>query len=254
MTKIYFLAIFLIASFLISAQNDYSFKQYGDETGDFFSLPVKWNATDYGLLVGFSAATYLIMQYDRDVKTIALMNRGYGESIPMKFGTLYGEPYTSMIIGSAFLIAGNTGNNEHNKRIGFELLQSFSYTLFTTGIVKVAFGRARPYMDEGQFEFRPFSFGYPDRFSFFSGHTSLAFSMSTILAANQEKTIYKVLLYIPAVITGISRIYHNKHWTSDVFLGSVTGYFIARWVHETHDKKELGIATHNPILNISIGF
>lgn len=246
--------LLLIFSISVYSQNDYSFKQYGDETGDFFTRPVKWNATDYGLLAGFSAATYLIMQYDKDVKNIALMNQGYGETIPMRFGTLYGEPYTSMIIGSAFLIAGNTANNAHNKRIGFELLQSFSYTIFTTGIAKVVFGRARPYMDEGQFDFRPFSFDYPDRFSFFSGHTSLAFSMSTILAANQEKTIYKVLLYIPAVVTGISRIYHNKHWTSDVFLGGVTGYFIARWVHETHNRKEQGIATHTPLLNISVGF
>lgn len=244
---------FLLITIISYSQNTYNLKQYGDESLEFLKRPVKWNIAEYSALAGFSAATYLLMHYDKDVKTIALMNQGFENSMPMKFGTLYGEPLTTFLLGTAFLTIGGNHDNIKNKRIGFEILQSFSYTLLTTGAVKIAFGRARPYMDKGAFNFKPFSFGYPDQFSFFSGHTSLAFSLSTILAANQEKTIYKALLYIPAAITGVSRVYHNKHWMSDVFMGAVTGYFIARWVHEQHDLKEFSVPEYTPVLNVTIG-
>ena len=44
---------------------------------------------------------------------------------------------------------------------------------------------------------------------------------------------------IPAFLTGISRIYHDKHWSSDVFLGAAIGYFTARFVNNLHDNLEV---------------
>jgi membrane-associated phospholipid phosphatase len=40
-----------------------------------------------------------------------------------------------------------------------------------------------------------------------------------------------------ATIVGISRIYDDKHWASDVFGGAVLGYAIGRLVYNNHLKK-----------------
>lgn len=254
MMKIKYIYLLLLFFNVPALGQNYDFKQFREETVDFISIPAKWNIGEYALLAGFSAATYGIMQIDKDVKNLAMMNQGYGETIPLRFGTLYGEPVTTMLAGIAFIAHAQSYENHKNQRIGFEILQAFTYTASITTLIKVTFGRARPYLDLGSDHFAPFSFGFPEKFSFFSGHTSLAFSLSTILAKNQEKDIYKVLIYIPAVVTGFSRIYHNKHWLSDVFLGGVAGYFIASWVHHQHDHYEEGIPEHTPVLTMSIGF
>ncbi|NOX66590.1 MAG: phosphatase PAP2 family protein, partial [Chlorobi bacterium] len=33
-----------------------------------------------------------------------------------------------------------------------------------------------------------------------------------------------------AGVVGAARIYHDKHWVSDVFLGGAIGYFVGRFV------------------------
>ena len=48
-----------------------------------------------------------------------------------------------------------------------------------------------------------------------------------------------VLCYIPAVLTALSRVYHDKHWTSDVFLGGLIGFTVGSWVTSIHDEKEM---------------
>lgn len=71
--------------------------------------------------------------------------------------------------------------------------------------------------------------------SFCSGHTSSAFSIATVFAEQ-----YKDSPYVPAVayglatLAGLSRIYDNKHWASDAFVGAALGYFIGKSVVSLH--------------------
>ena len=34
----------------------------------------------------------------------------------------------------------------------------------------------------------------------------------------------------------VSRVYQDKHWISDCFMGAALGYFIATWVVDKHEK------------------
>jgi membrane-associated phospholipid phosphatase len=70
------------------------------------------------------------------------------------------------------------------------------------------------------------------------GHTATAFVISTVLSRNVDPTWLKVLLYVPAVLTPISRIYQDMHWTSDNILGGTIGFFIATWVVDLHEQND----------------
>ena len=63
--------------------------------------------------------------------------------------------------------------------------------------------------------------------SFPSRHTTLAFFVATFFPT--KDTRYKILLYIWAILIGISRMALNVHWFTDVIAGALIGIGFA-WI------------------------
>ena len=167
-----------------------------------------------------------------------MKDRSFEKSIPIEAGRIWGEWYTSPIIAGLFALHGISNNNSQSKKIGFEIFESAVLTSGSIGIIKLGFGRSRPYMNKGAFDFNPISFADYDHRSFPSGHTGIAFSLSTVLSQNSKSDLVKVLVYIPAFATALSRIYDDEHWLSDTFLGAAIGYFVGKWVCDIHKSNE----------------
>ena len=67
--------------------------------------------------------------------------------------------------------------------------------------------------------------------------------------------LLKIVAFIPAFLTAISRVYQNYHWTSDVFLGAMIGYFTGKFITDLHKETELsGQINHAPILSLKLSF
>lgn len=94
------------------------------------------------------------------------------------------------------------------------------------GMVKSAAGRARPGPEVGYLEFRPFH-SSPAFHAFPSGHSSVAFGISLILAKRVDPIPLKILLYSLAGSTAIGRMYADAHWASDVAFGGMLAWFFA---------------------------
>lgn len=229
-------------------QNKYNLSQFGNETWDFIKQPTKWNGGDWLKLGLISASTFLIIETaDEPTRNAVLRNQQYYNSVPIKIGNMWGDWYPTVVIGSAFALNGWLNDNSSSKKIAFEIMQAGLYTEIITQIVKHAFGRARPYNELGSTSFKPFSFLGWDFTSLPAGHTTWAFSLSTVLSRNAKPVWLKVLAYLPAVLTFIARVYQDHHWTSDNFLGATLSYFVAAWVVDQHEKKEL-------MVEVSSGF
>jgi len=160
------------------------------------------------------------------------------------FGGNY-EVYTLAALGAYGFIFKN------KKLQTTTLLATQAYLTGTTmeRLLKVIFGRQRPYYynpDKVEAEptfHGPFFQGGRDvngkklSNSFPSAHTTVAFAAATVFAMEyKDKPFIPILSYSVATLIGLSRITENKHWTTDVFMGAVLGYYTGRQVVNNYHR------------------
>jgi len=247
----YFLLLifFYVSSFsILFSQNKYDIKQFWNESGTIVTQPTSWETNDWLILAGVAGLTYGTMFLDKEIKFMLDDNQKYANSFPIQLGKFWGEPITTLVIGGGLYSYGLLSDDISAKKIGYEIGQSAFFAGIVTTFIKYAIGRERPRHSDDPFSFHPFSFRNDDFLALSSGHAALAFSLSTVLAANTDKTYLKIAAFIPAFLTAFSRVYHNHHWTSDVLLGGVIGYSVGRFVTNLHLDIQVNATTIiNPV-------
>ncbi|MDD5686919.1 MAG: phosphatase PAP2 family protein [Elusimicrobia bacterium] len=220
------------------AENAYNFSQLGSESVDFIKQPGKWGWSDLlklGVVVGGTAA---IHQYDQSIRDFVLKHPKNADSLPVKIGEQWGGYYVLPLSIVGFYIHGCLADNNTTKKMGFEIAQGAIYAETISVIMKFGIGRARPYTNEGPSHFKSFSFFDSNNNSFPAGHVDAAFVLSTVLSRNIDSKFWKVLVYVPAGLTAVSRVYRDYHWASDCLFGAAIGYYVGTWVVDLHEKKE----------------
>ncbi len=86
-----------------------------------------------------------------------------------------------------------------------------------------ALGRRRPSEELGSWQFDPFH-GHA---SLGSGHTAYAFAIAGAVDEVTEGW-WSIPFYAAAAGTGLSRVYQDRHWLSDVAVGAVIGLWVGR--------------------------
>ena len=247
------LLVVVICESSLFAQNKYDFSQFGYETADFIKQPSRWDKSDWTKFAVMSVGSYILIEIaDQPSRDFALKDRSYLHSVPIEAGRIWGELYSPIVLFGGFAAHSLITNDMNTRKIAYEIGQASLYTGAITLILKTAFGRARPFMNEGISSYHPFSFS-DDNHSFPGGHTATAFVLSTVLSRNAGPKWLKILAYAPAMITPFSRIYEDMHWVSSCFFGGALGYFVATWVVDLHEKNEKQdpIASSTPLFSIS---
>ena len=150
-----------------------------------------------------------------------------------------------------FVLGGLTLSND-NFQLGTHArgwLHAILLTEIATSTAKVTFQRKRPFYDYPNAD-GPNS--YDNRFSFFSGHTSHAFSFATYSTAlmfeySNSRILnwsYAALSYAGATVIANSRVTDHAHNVSDVIVGGIVGTLISAAVfyrveNVIQKKKEL---------------
>jgi membrane-associated phospholipid phosphatase len=143
------------------------------------------------------------------------------------------------LIGGGLYAIGKLGGYDRIADLGWHGTEAVLFAQGVTFVLKGTVGRGRPFLSNGEDpgDYHPgkgFSSG--NWTSFPSGHTSTAFAAAA--AVTNETTrwwphstwIVGPLMYGGAAAVGLSRMYHSRHWGSDVALGAAIGTFSGRKV------------------------
>jgi membrane-associated phospholipid phosphatase len=245
MPKHLILKIFIIFSLVTSAQNTSQLKSDINHilqtSRNYFSAPANFSSKDYQTIGIVGAIVSASSFFDDDIKNFAQSNYDSSNFLLKNFDSFYHLEFMSVTSLGLFLY-GNLSNQKKARDLSFDLLTSSFLTSLTTIGMKSLFGRARPYTTDNQYDLKWFEF-QDDFMSFPSGHTSLAFSFSTVMAEESKSLLWKSFWYSSAAMVGFSRIYNNKHWFSDVLMGAIIGYFTAKFV--TNQRKNISSSEVN---------
>ena len=155
----------------------------------------------------------------------------------------------SMVIGVAMYTTGRLTHSERLAQVGLHGTEALAIGAVTGTVLKDFLGRARPFVDTAGPNpddwqlLRGFKAGENYR-SFPSGHTTAAFAAAAAVSAETSRwwpqaTYFGIgpVLYAGAAAVGVSRMYNNRHWASDVITGAMIGTFAGTKVvryHHTH--------------------
>lgn len=149
----------------------------------------------------------------------------------------------NLIVSGALYAYGRASGNRAMAEAGLHTTESIFFTEVLTLGIKVLAGRARPLVDvHDPHDFRlGRGFGNDTFQAFPSGHTSSAFAAASAFTAELGrwhpglKLPAGVAMYTAASLVGLSRMYNNKHWASDVVggaaLGTFTGWKVVQYNH-----------------------
>jgi membrane-associated phospholipid phosphatase len=138
------------------------------------------------------------------------------------------------VIGGSLYAVGRLGHYDRIADLGWHGTEAVFVADAITYALKGINGRARPFVtnDTNPHNFKLLGgFSNADRQSFPSGHATSAFAAAAAVTAETgawwPKSTWVVgpLMYGGATMVGLSRMYHNKHWASDVVLGAAIGTF-----------------------------
>jgi membrane-associated phospholipid phosphatase len=191
---------------------------------------------DAAIAAGFGALTVIMFPADRHI----------AESLQdpeLQANKFFGRAATgfenvaspgAFFIGGALYSVGRLTGHKDLEDLGWHGTESVALASGVTFLLKGALGRARPYVvgDTSPHDFKFLKgFSTSDRQSFPSGHTTAAFAAASSVTSEINRVwpratwIAAPLLYGGATMVGLSRMYHNNHWASDVVLGAAIGTF-----------------------------
>lgn len=208
-----------------------------------------------GAIIGGSSLSMLL---DNSVRDVVRKNRTNTLADITKIGQYYGEVVPAVSLSAGVYATGLIFKDRSVSLTGRLIAESLLYAGTINLILKVLFSRSRPYNDKGNTDFGNYDFKDAHN-SLPSGHTTVAFTLSTVLA-ERINNIYATLgLYTLAALTAYQRIYSDNHWFSDTVLGAAIGVEISHAVvnlnnddpYEDDDSQNPGVYL---ILNRGIGF
>jgi membrane-associated phospholipid phosphatase len=140
--------------------------------------------------------------------------------------------YAAWGVPGAFFALGKFSHNERMADTGEKGFQAEVYSTIAMQSLKFLTNRTRPYLGgDGGF----FNGGN----SFPSGHAMEAWALAKVVSDEySDKPLVKIGMYSFATAVSVSRITSQRHYASDVLVGSAMGYLIGKFVMRNHHPVE----------------
>jgi membrane-associated phospholipid phosphatase len=203
-----------------------------------------------GIVAGTTASLFFA---DQSIRSIAERSHSRLNDNILTAAENYGANGNAILLSGSIYGTGLLFGYPEIRKTGTMLMESLLWTGVVTTVLKATFGRSRPYMNEGNVRFHGIQFN-DHYWSFPSGHSAVAFTLSSVLSERIHNTAASIGLYSLAGMTALARVYHNDHWFSDVFLSAVIGTSVGMTVARDNEKVSTLSSFHPYILPYGFGF
>lgn len=201
---------------------------------------------DAALAAGFAGLTVALFPVDKSVASRLQNPNTQANRLLENASTdvrILADP-GGVVIGISMYGIGRVAGWKKVADFGLHGTEAIAVAGITTTILKGIAGRARPFvsLDTNPHDFhlgRGFTNGNFQ--SFPSGHTTAAFALASTVTSESQRWwprrtwIVGPVMYGAATVVGLSRMYNNRHWASDVALGAAIGTFsgikVVRYSH-----------------------
>lgn len=207
------------------------FKKFSLDMSEVYSTPARWSKKDILAFSIVMGSGILLYTADQDILKWVQDRR----SLASKDMARYLSEIGNGVFLSGFLVslyaAGELWDSVLLRKTALVGLESWLLTGAVVMAVKFLVGRARPYANKGRSYFRPFS-TTSRYYSFPSGHAASVFAVASVVAEQSESMFIDILSYGMAGLVAAARVHADKHWPSDILIGSVLGYVVGKKVSD----------------------
>jgi membrane-associated phospholipid phosphatase len=219
-----------------------SVKSFFQEEKKIWTSPFRIKKNDLNYILPAVAGLGMIYTIDRPIRREFSYFNNHHASINSlnKKITYLGEPAINIGISSLFFLNGLIFKNYKSAEAGYVSSKAIVHAGIVAFVLKKIVGRERPYYNDNLGSFHIFTrLEEGSSFhSFPSGHTITAFSMATVIAKEyRDKKWVGITSYGLASLVGLSRISLDRHWASDVLIGSILGYAIGNFTYKQHQHR-----------------
>jgi membrane-associated phospholipid phosphatase len=209
-----------------------------------WTSPFRLKQSDVKWLVPIAATAAVLIATDKNANRNVTKRQGVIDVSSQI--SRFGEGYTTFAFAGLAYTLGRFTRNERMQETGKLGIEALINTSIAVGGLKYALGRKRPTAVNESGNFFRGGQAFP------SGHSATCWALAAVVAEEYtDKPWVRFGAYAMASAVSVSRFTGQKHFPSDVFVGSAIGYLIGRYTvkaHGTKRKKNL-IPTISPTIN-----
>jgi len=206
------------------------FKNILSDQKAIWTAPFYLHGDDVRWLAPLGLGTAALIATDRRTgDEIAESHRQLNASRKISYaGSAYGVGGVAL----AFYLVGRAKDNDRARETGLLGAEALVDSAIVVTALKEVTQRRRPLAATGRGDF------FKGGSSFPSGHSIEAWSLATVIANEyHDRPLVQIIAYGIASAVSIARFTGQKHYLSDVLVGSALGYGIGRYVYHTHHRK-----------------
>ena len=143
-----------------------------------------------------------------------------------------GSAYGAGGVALTFYLLGRVKHDDRARETGLLGAEALVDSGIVVTALKEITQRSRPLSGTSRSDF------FDGGSSFPSGHSITAWSLATVIANEyHDRPLVQITAYGIASAVSVARFTGQKHYLSDVLVGSTMGYGIGRYVYHTHHRK-----------------
>ena len=194
---------------------------------EIWTSPFHMHKKDAKWWIGFGAVTAALVATDH--RTSNVFENSKGQVSWANNISRIGASYTLIPVVAGFYGYGVLRDDAKSREVGVLGAEALLDSLIVVEVLKPIAGRNRPNSQNEKGHFFEGGVGFP------SGHAIESWSLASVIAHEYGHTkLVPIVVYGLAGLVSAARFTAQQHFASDIVAGGAMGWFLGRYVYQTH--------------------